>query len=345
MKMPTRNFSVDANATGEMGLILGVTGPSGSGKTFSALRLAKGMQTVLKGKTFGIDTDSGRMRHYKNIFEFERVPLDAPYGPLDYLAAIEYCAKQGAKVILVDHMTHEHSGDGGVLDQIEKFLDDKCGDNYGKRQSMNMVAQVRPKSQRKVLNRRIVQMTGIIFILCYQAVEKVKPKKKRAGTDDEGGMEILGWQADTTSILIRDMTARFLLTPGCDGFPTFNPETAAEKMATKNPWQFRGWFNQGLQLNEDLGAKMARWHLGLESGAGVPVTAGLPAPAPKAAQAAEVVLGPIAKGVETRFKACETLQALQTAFEDFNEHKGELTAPERVYLADLKNTIKTKLGG
>lgn len=255
-----RKFEVvsSANSHGETPLLLGLTGCSSSGKTWSALELATGIQRVRGGKVGVIDTESGRALHYKKWFTFEHMRFDPPHGPDDYRAAIDYMVSLGVKIIVVDSLSHEHDGEGGVLDQIEAYLDEKAGTDWKKREKLNFAAQVRPKRARKVLNRRILQLSDVTFICCYRAQQKIKPKKGAEPLD-------LGWQPITTSMLPYDMTARFLLLPGSQGRPTFLPETEAEQLATKLPRQFIGWFKQGDQLSADLGEKMARWAQGGEA--------------------------------------------------------------------------------
>ena len=262
-----RSFEDKPAVRGHVPLIIGLTGPQSSGKTFSLLRLATGVQKVRGGEIFGIDTEAERMRHYADRFKFRHVDFKPPHGPLDYLAAINHCVERGAKIIVVDSMSHEHSGEGGILDRSEKFLDEKAGEDWKKRERMLMMSLIKPKSERKKLNRRIVQLADVTFLLAYRAEQKIKPRR-----GDEP--EKLGWQPDSTSPLPYDMTVRFLLTPGSDGKPDFNPEEAAAKLAIKNPAQFRDWFKPGLQLSEDVGERLARWAAG---DGGVPAT---PSPPP-----------------------------------------------------------------
>ena len=232
-------------------LLLGLVGPSSSGKTMSAMRLATGMQRVIGGDIFFIDTESRRGLHYADRFKFRHVDFQPPHGPLDYLAAIQHCINRGAKILVIDSMTHEHHA---VAEASERFLASKCGDDWKQRERMQMLSWVKPKGERKKLNSEIVRL-GINAIFCYRAMEKIKPVK--------GGEPInLGWQPETTSNLHYDMTARFLLTPGCDGKPAFLPETDAEKRMVKRPEQFRDWFKDGVQLSEEIGERLARWAAG-----------------------------------------------------------------------------------
>jgi len=246
-------------------LLLGVAGPSGSGKTYSALRLAVGMQQVIGGDIFGIDTEHKRMLAYADRFKFRHVDFEPPFGPLDYLAAIEHCVKKGAKIIVIDNLTDEHAGPGGVMDQSEKYLDEKAGGDENERLKLFMASLKEPKRQRKQLNNRIVQL-GINAVFCYRANDAVKPVPGK-------GIEHLGWTPETTSKLIYALTQCFLLAPGSDGKPIFKPATKGERLLVKHPEQFRDWFKDGIQLDEEAGRRMAEWASG-------PVAAEPPPPPP-----------------------------------------------------------------
>ncbi len=252
-------------------MIIGITGPSSSGKTYSALRLATGIAKVRGGKIGGIDTESNRMRHYAEYFAFQHLPLAPPHGPDDYLGAIDHLYGKGYRIIVVDSMSHEHEGEGGVLDQIEEYLAIKCGDDWKARERFNFIAQVRPKMARKKLNRRILQLADVTFILCYRAQDKIKPVKGGEPTK-------LGWQPITTSPLPYEMIARFLLKPGAEGIPDYRPEHEAEKMAVKIPRQFREFFRPGEALSEELGEKIALWCKGSRPAPAVAVPAVPPIP-------------------------------------------------------------------
>lgn len=249
--MAERTFEDKPAVRGTSPLLIGITGVSSSGKTFSALRLATGIQRVTGGEIFVIDTERERATHYANRFKFRHVNFEPPFGPLDYKTAIDHCVRKGAKVIVVDSMSHEHSGEGGVMDQSDKWLDAKCGDDWRKRQKNLMLSLVEPKRQRKILNAYIARL-GVSMILCYRAADKIKPVQGEEPVK-------LGWQPETTSPLHYEMTQRFLLLPGAAGVPTLHPEHEAERLSIKTPEQFKGWFKEGEALSEALGERMARW--------------------------------------------------------------------------------------
>jgi energy-coupling factor transporter ATP-binding protein EcfA2 len=262
MSSPTRTFVDSLAVRARVPLIIGLSGPSGSGKTYSALEMATGIQTVTGGDIHVVDTESKRALHYADFFKFRHVPFDPPFGPLDYVAAFQHCISKGAKIIIADSMTLEHDGEGGVLDQIEQFLTAKAGDDWDKRNRFLMLANAKPKAERKKLNQFIVQHGDVVWILCYRAQDKTKPLKR--GETSPTGEKIvhLGWQPITTSPLVFEMTARFLLGPASEGKPTLHPTEEAEKMMIKNPRQFAGWVNAGQQIDRTLGEKMAKWAAG-----------------------------------------------------------------------------------
>lgn len=239
-------------------LLIGIVGPSGSGKTYSALRLATGMSRVLGGDIYVVDTEADRALHYADRFSFRHVPFAPPHGPLDYLAAITHCVERGAGVVVVDSMTHEHSGVGGVLWQSEQLLA-RYGDDEAARSRNLARSFIEPKRQRRALINGIVQFGGrCAFIFCYRAHEKLDFRRRDRG----GNPREMGWQPETTSPLMFEMTQQFLLPPGADGAPRFSSDIEDERRLMKSPAQFRSWFRDGVVLDEEMGERMARWSAG-----------------------------------------------------------------------------------
>lgn len=95
---------------------LGISGTSGSGKTYSALLLAKGL-TKSWDKIAVIDTENGSADLYAHLGEYSTLTLAPPYMPETYIEAIEVCEKAGMEVIIIDSMSHEWDGKGGILEQ------------------------------------------------------------------------------------------------------------------------------------------------------------------------------------------------------------------------------------
>lgn len=232
-------------------VLVGLVGPSGGGKTYSALRLATGMQRVTGGEVFFIDTEARRALHYADAFRFRHVVFEAPFGPLDYLAAIEHCVRQGASVVVVDSMSHEHEGPGGVLemhgDEVERL---SRGDS-AKADKVKMLAWQKPKRERRQLLNRILQIPAN-FVFCFRAKEKLKivPGKQPVPR---------GWQPIAGEEFVYEMTVNALLLPGANGVPTWQPDEKAERQMVKLPEFARQWFTNGRTLDEETGEALARW--------------------------------------------------------------------------------------
>lgn len=235
-------------------LMVGLFGTSGGGKTFSALRLATGIQKVTGGDIFGIDTESRRMLHYADKFKFKHVPFGAPFASLDYLAAVEHCVKKGAKVIIVDSMSHEHEGPGGVLEQhaVETQRLAKLW-NVSEAKAQ-IAAWSAPKQARRRMINTLLQINAN-FVFCFRAKDKLKIV---SGKDpvDLGTMPICGEE------FFFEMTLSCLLMPMDKGVPTWKSEYPGERMMMKLPGQFEAMFGQPRQLDEDTGQKLAEWSAG-----------------------------------------------------------------------------------
>jgi AAA domain len=204
----------------QVGLIVGVAGGTGSGKTFSALRIAAG---ISGDKPFAvIDTEAGRSKHYADMFNFEHGDLHAPFSPDAYKEAILAADAAGYPCIVVDSMTHEWAGEGGVLEMQEEELDRMAGDNWQKREACKMAAWIKPKMAHKKMVQRLLQVRAHL-ILCFRAEEKVDMVR-----DDKGKMQIVpkvtrtgldGWVPVCEKNLPYELTTSFLLTSDAPGLP------------------------------------------------------------------------------------------------------------------------------
>lgn len=248
-------------------LLVGLFGPSGSGKTYSALRLATGIQSVNGGEIYVIDTESRRALHYADRFKFRHMDFGAPFGSLDYLAALQHCVAKGAGVVVVDSMSHEHEGPGGYLFTHAAELDRMAGDDYRKRDRMNFAGWIKPASQRRQLINGLLQLNAS-FVFCFRAKQKVKPVK--------GGEPLeLGWMPIAGEEFLFEQTVNCLLLPSSGGVPTWQPERPGERMMIKLPEQFRTLFADNRPLDEQIGRALAEW----AKGGTVQNTAGTASPA------------------------------------------------------------------
>lgn len=109
---------------------LGLSAVSGGGKTFSALLIAKGITGDLS-KVAIIDTENGSADLYAHLGEYNVLPLIAPYTPERYIAAIKECEAAGMEAIIIDSITHEWDGKGGIL-EISNSMSGNSYTNWAK---------------------------------------------------------------------------------------------------------------------------------------------------------------------------------------------------------------------
>lgn len=96
---------------------LAIAGAGGSGKTYTGLIIA----SVLAGdgKVAVIDSEHGSALKYADEFEFDHLPLGAPYAPARFVAAIRAAEQAGYTALLVDSISHEWQGSGGVQEIVD----------------------------------------------------------------------------------------------------------------------------------------------------------------------------------------------------------------------------------
>lgn len=94
---------------------MALQGPSGSGKTYSALLLAYGICKDWN-KVAVIDTENHSADLYSHLGDYNVLTLSAPFTPERYCEALEKCESAGMDVIVIDSISHEWEGDGGILD-------------------------------------------------------------------------------------------------------------------------------------------------------------------------------------------------------------------------------------
>ncbi len=253
----SRQFKIEKAVRRSVPLLIGLMGPSGGGKTYSALRIASGIQKVSPGQIIGIDTESDRMLHYADDFSFNHISFGEPFGAIDYLDVLKQAKDAKPSVIIIDSMSHEHEGLGGLLDLHDKELDRLAGDDYAKRQRMGMLAWQKPKANRRKLINGLLQMNSN-FIFCFRAKNSSRPVKKNGKTE----IENFGFVPVAGDEFVFEMTINMLLLPHADGHPTWQSENKGESMMMKLPEQFKGIFSNDVQLNEDIGEKLAKWAKG-----------------------------------------------------------------------------------
>lgn len=159
--------------------LIGMYGKSGSGKTHSALLLARGMAGEA-GKIGIVDTERKRSGAIVDLVPggFDRIDFEPPFTPEEYIKAIKLLEDKKVAVGVIDSMTHEWDGEGGVLDMQEDELQRMAGTDYGKRESCKMAAWIKPKSRHKELVAHILRCS-IPLICCLRAQEKTHIDKRQ----------------------------------------------------------------------------------------------------------------------------------------------------------------------
>ena len=109
-----------------------IEGPSGSGKTYGALLMAYGMLKLLQeGEIFVIDTEKGSSNSYTNIIDREYYvgDISAPYHPEALQQKLQEAVDNGAKVVIVDSISHFWESSGGCLEINERLAKSKFRGN------------------------------------------------------------------------------------------------------------------------------------------------------------------------------------------------------------------------
>lgn len=109
---------------------IGVQGPSGSGKTYSSLLLAYGLCKDWSNIAV-IDTENQSADLYSHLGDYNVVTLKAPYSPERYIEAIQLCESKGMEVIIIDSLSHEWEGEGGIL-EIHSLMAGNSFTNWSK---------------------------------------------------------------------------------------------------------------------------------------------------------------------------------------------------------------------
>jgi hypothetical protein len=107
-------------------LKMAVQGPSGSGKTWGALALAKNLWP--EAKICLIDTENESASLYADRFDFDTIPLSPPFTTARYVACIDVAVKAGYDVLIIDSITAQWDGEGGILRRKEE-MDKRPGSN------------------------------------------------------------------------------------------------------------------------------------------------------------------------------------------------------------------------
>lgn len=160
-------------------LVIGFAGISGSGKTRTAIEFAYGLAGYDASKVGFIDTENKRGSLYADVLKkhpthptdvpFWIGDLEPPFTPERYSEAILEFQKAGVEVLVIDSVTHEYEGTGGILEIREPAP--------GQRGKRDNIAKERHK---KFMN--VLLQSNMHIIPCIRAREKVIIEKKGGET-------------------------------------------------------------------------------------------------------------------------------------------------------------------
>jgi len=190
-------------------VVIQFAGMSNCGKTYSSLRMARGLVGE-KGKIGFIDTEQKRASLYADCFGgFDVINLEAPFTPERYTEAIDVFKNSGYDCVIIDSMSHEWEGVGGILDIAEN-------QTYGNGKAMTGLSKWNiPKTRHKNMMNHMMHC-GMNIICCYRAKKPLEEKNidgKKVMV--EGPMQICSEHKNaydiTVSIILDEATKKPIL--------------------------------------------------------------------------------------------------------------------------------------
>ena len=97
---------------------IAIAGPSGAGKTMTAMILAKefGPKVAL------VDTEYHSAELYADLFDFDVLVIDAPFGVEKYVGALEQAIAAKYDSIIFDSISPMWDGEGGLLELKDRMI-------------------------------------------------------------------------------------------------------------------------------------------------------------------------------------------------------------------------------
>lgn len=252
--MAIYQFSFEPAVHENINLLVGLSAASGGGKSHSALRLAHGLRGEGAGPICFIDTDNGRGKALapapgqeanpeESTYSFQYLSLPPPFDPERYLSAVEAAAILGPSVIIIDNMTDEWNGEGGMLEQVDEAAGKSSFGNWKE-----------PKRKHKRLMARLRQL-NCHLIITLMAEDKMALK-------GGGGTPVhIGWTpiCCKTPPLPRDLTFHFFV--GHEGVPGALAASREEFDHAKAGIGAHGLVRDGELATEEVGRRLALWAL------------------------------------------------------------------------------------
>lgn len=208
-------------------------GFSGCGKTLSAINIAIG----LGGKTFFLDTETGRGRVYAGDAKgFTYGELTPPFTPERYVQALRQIQRGGFDNLIIDSGSHEWDGLGGMLE----IADGNKIAGLGKWSV---------KSRHKTFMGTLMA-SRMNVIICLRA----KDKYVQEGRGKDAEIYTDGFVAIQERNFKYDMMIQLPMPEDGQGRYTMD-----RKAGFKCPRDLLPAFEEGKQINFDVGVKIAEW--------------------------------------------------------------------------------------
>jgi hypothetical protein len=222
---------------------------SGGGKTLSALLLARGLAGP-NGTIGMIDTENRRGEIYAKdprIGGYSVLQLGEPFSPKNYIAAIEEAEAADIDVLVIDSMSHEWEGIGGVLDMAVERA------NGGQPKFGDWKV---PKTEHKHLIQKLMRCKAHVIVCCRAQYKSRQIDKKDYAK--------YGITANANTTIIRDeyqspiqeerfifeMTVHLQMSNTAPGVP----------IITKCPDMLLGAFTPGEPITVQTGERMALFY-------------------------------------------------------------------------------------
>ncbi|QKN78667.1 AAA family ATPase [Bacillus pumilus] len=231
--------------------IVGFIGPSGSGKTAGALLVAYGMMREAYPKASDeeiwskigvVDTEHRRAKLYANlqfdeilIGSFKHIDFTPPYTTERYQMAVEAIKNAGAEVVVIDSLSHNWQGEGGIV-ETHGSMSGNSFQNWGK---------LAPETTKliKTLTQNDVHILATLRTKTEYVVE----------ADNNGKMAPR--KVGTKPVQKDEMEYEFML----------NFTIGIDHMAETSKDNTRMFEGSSIKLNPDIGRKLYKWlELGID---------------------------------------------------------------------------------
>ena len=231
-------FEIKPAVRERVNLRICLAGESGSGKTHSALMLAAGISG--DKRPLVIDTESRKSLMDAGRFEFDHADFEPPFTPERFVEAIRAGEQAGYAAIIVDSISDEHEGPGGLLDMRDAISTSGPG------------GWKEPKRRHKAMMQAFKQCRSTL-IFCARADEKLDMTQR-----DERGKTIvtkLGWTPVTERRFRHDMVLMLTLHEGAPGQIDLS-------LPNRVPEDFRLTFVDGRKIDRAMGEQIGKWARG-----------------------------------------------------------------------------------